>query len=69
MAEITYTEREELLEEKRRLQMYLINTDYKAIKFFEGVMSEEEFAPVRTARQTARDRINEIEGLLFPNGP
>lgn len=57
-------EREELLEEKRRLQMYLINTDYKAIKFFEGVMSEEEFAPVRTARQAARDRINELEALF-----
>lgn len=57
-------EREELLEEKLRLQSYLINTDYKAIKFFEGVMSEEEFAPVRTQRQAARDRINELEALF-----
>ena len=57
-------EREELLEEKLRLQSFLINTDYKAIKFFEGVMSEEEFAPVRTQRQAARDRINELEALF-----
>ena len=54
----------QIIEELRTQHQFLDDTDYKAIKFFEGVMTEEEFAPVRTARQAARDRINELEALL-----
>lgn len=43
------------------LKKLLADTDYKAIKFAEGSISEEEFAPTRTARQGWRDEINELE--------
>lgn len=54
----------QIIKELETQHQYLDDTDYKAIKFFEGAMTEEEFAPIRTARQAARDRINELEALL-----
>lgn len=39
-------------------------TDYKAIKFFEGALTEQEFAPIRTQRAEWRNQINEYEALL-----
>lgn len=39
-------------------------TDYKAIKFAEGVLSEEEFAPIRLQREEWRNQINQDEALL-----
>lgn len=47
------------------LKDLLRNTDYKAIKFAEGEITEEEFAPVREQRKAWRKEINEIEsGIL-----
>lgn len=46
------------------LKKYLSSTDYQAIKYSEGVMSEEEYAPIRAQRQAWRDEINELEKLL-----
>lgn len=43
------------------LKRQLSATDYKAIKFAEGVMTEEEYAPIRTQRQAWRDEINLLE--------
>ena len=43
-------------------------TDYKAIKFAEGWLSEEEYAPIRAERQVLREQINEIEQELSANG-
>ena len=43
------------------LKMELSATDYKAIKYAEGWLSEEEYAPIRAARQTIRDEINALE--------
>lgn len=43
------------------LKKALADTDYKAIKFMEGEITEEEFAPVRKQRKEWRERINELE--------
>ena len=43
------------------LKRQLADTDYQAIKFAEGWLSEEEFAPIKAKRQELRDRINELE--------
>jgi hypothetical protein len=60
---------EDLLKDQYRLEItqlkkQLSDTDYKAIKYAEGQISEEEYASVRAERQSYRDRINELEALL-----
>ena len=47
-----------------QLKKQLSDTDYKAIKYAEGQISEEEYASVKAERQGYRDRINELEALL-----
>ena len=44
------------------LKAQLASTDYKAIKYAEGWITEEEYAPIRAERQALRDKINELEG-------
>ena len=43
------------------LKQQLSDTDYKALKYADGVLSEEEYAPIKAARQAWRAEINEIE--------
>lgn len=43
------------------LKKELESTDYKAIKYAEGEITEEQYAPVRLQRQQARQKINELE--------
>lgn len=43
------------------LKQILAESDYKALKHADGVLSEEEYAPVKAERQALRDRINELE--------
>jgi hypothetical protein len=43
------------------LKQQLANTDYKAIKFAEGLISEEDYAPIKKQRQEWRNRINLLE--------
>ena len=43
------------------LQQHLSSTDYEAIKFAEGVLSDEEFAPVKELRFTWRSLINQLQ--------
>lgn len=50
--------------EIQQLKKQLSDTDYKAIKYAEGQISEEDYASVRELRQSYRDRINELEGLM-----
>ena len=50
--------------EIQQLKKQLSDTDYKAIKYAEGQISEEEYSPIRLQRQSYRDRINELEALL-----
>ena len=39
-------------------------TDYQAIKHSEGLISEEDYAPIKAQRQALRDRINALEDRL-----
>lgn len=48
---------------------YLESTDYQAIKYAEGALTEEEYAPIKERRAQARARINElafVEPTLTP---
>ena len=62
------TEEDKLKDEYRleiqQLKKQLSDTDYKAIKYAEGQISESEYASVKELRQGYRDRINELEALL-----
>ena len=43
------------------LNQKLSNTDYKAIKYAEGLISEEDYAPTKKQRQEWRNEINLLE--------
>lgn len=43
------------------LKKLLIKTDYQAIKFAEGELSAEEYAPIKQLRKEWRQKINELE--------
>ena len=43
------------------LKELLAATDYQAIKYAEGVVSDEEYAPIKAQRQAWRDEINALE--------
>lgn len=47
-----------------RFKAQLAATDYKAIKYAEGLISEDDYAPIKAERQALRDRINELEAEL-----
>lgn len=46
--------------EIEELKANLLATDYQAIKFAEGVISVDEYAPIKEQRQAWRDKINEL---------
>ena len=46
------------------LKKYLADTDYKAIKFAEGEITESDYQEVKSQRHDARVRINELESLI-----
>lgn len=46
------------------LKRLLRESDYKAIKYAEGVLTAEEYAPVKAERQVYRKEINELEKVL-----
>lgn len=45
------------------LKKKLADTDYKAIKYAEGLISDEEYAPIKAERQHFRDEINRLEQI------
>ena len=47
------------------LKAQLSATDYKALKFMEGWLTDEEYAPIRAERQSIRDEINRLEAALL----
>lgn len=49
------------LAEIEDLKQQLAESDYKAIKFAEGWLTAEEYAPIKAMRQELRNRINELE--------
>lgn len=63
-----YTESELAIADKKKrineLKTLLQATDYQAIKYAEGEMPNEEYAPVRELRKGWRKEINDIEALL-----
>lgn len=46
------------------LKQKLYDTDYKAIKYAEGFLTEEEYKETKAQRQMWRDRINELESKI-----
>ena len=46
------------------LKQQLLRTDYKAIKYFEGWLTEEEYAETKAERQRIREEINRLEQEL-----
>ena len=64
---VPYTE-EELIriaarKEIAELKAKLRETDYKAIKYAEGMITLADYAPIREERQSWRDRIGELEAI------
>ena len=43
------------------LKEALAATDYKALKYFEGWLTDEEYAPIKAERQAIREQINLLE--------
>lgn len=49
------------------LKLNLFATDYQAIKYAEGKLTEEEYAEMKAKRQSWRDEINRLEKKLCQN--
>lgn len=67
--QVIHSSEADLLKDQYRLEItqlkkQLSDTDYKAIKYAEGQISEEDYASVRELRQGYRDRINYLESQL-----
>lgn len=62
--ETKYINNKKYEDEIKMIKSYLAATDYKALKFSDGALTEEEYAPIRAQRQAWRDRINELEAQL-----
>lgn len=60
-----YTENEIAITNKKKrineLKALLQATDYQAIKYAEGLITEADYAPIKTQRQAWRDEINRLE--------
>lgn len=46
------------------LKQLLANTDYKALKYAEGLISDIEYAEIKTYRENLRAQINQLEEEL-----
>lgn len=46
------------------LKQQLAATDYQAIKYAEGWINEQDYAPIKAQRQAIRDQINQLEQQL-----
>lgn len=58
------TEIELAWKEIEELKGLLRESDYKCLKFTDGALTEDEYAPIRVQRQEWRDRINELEEII-----
>lgn len=47
-----------------QLKDELSQSDYKALKYAEGWISEEDYAPIKAERQSIRDEINTLEEAI-----
>ena len=67
--QVIHISEQDLLKDQYRLEItqlkkQLSDTDYKAIKYAEGQLTEEEYSATRSQRASWRARINELEALL-----
>ena len=62
--EIKADETTEINRQIRELKKKLFDTDYKAIKYSEGWLTDEEYAEAKAQREEWRKRINELEASL-----
>ena len=64
-----YTKIELAIEYKKKriaeLKSLLQETDYQAIKYAEGFISEEDYLPIKQTRQEYRNEINELETQII----
>lgn len=63
-AEAAAMEREKAMTAIEALKKELADTDYQALKFADGALTAEAYAPVRLRRQACRDEINRLEVKL-----
>ena len=54
----------ELIEQIGELKVKLGQSDYKALKYIEGELTAEEYAPIKAERHLWRSQINELESQL-----
>lgn len=54
----------EILQEIQALKEFLSTSDYKALKYLDGALSEVEYEPIRLQRYQTRAKINELETKL-----
>lgn len=62
--EIKVDETEKINRQIFELKQKLTQTDYKAIKYSEGLLTDKEYAEVKAQRQAWRDEINRLEEKL-----
>lgn len=58
-------EKKQIKKRIKELKQLLFETDYRAIKYAEGLYTEEEYAPYKYQRQAYRDEINRLESLIL----
>ena len=61
IAELNQENKHSTDEQIAMLKQNLADTDYKAIKYAEGLISEQDYADVKALRQQWRDEINRLE--------
>lgn len=61
-----YREKNEQTTESKiaELKQMLADSDYKAIKYAEGLISDEEYMPIKAERESWRKKINRLEGEM-----
>lgn len=62
--EIKADEATEINRQIRELKQKLFDTDYKAIKYAEGLLTDEEYAEAKAQREEWRSAINKLEERL-----
>ena len=58
------TPKEEIINQIALKKAELASTDYKCLKFVDGALTEEEYAPIKAQRAKLREEINELEAQL-----
>lgn len=62
---IPFTEEQVTKIKIAKLKQNLFDTDYKAIKYAEGYLTDEEYEPIKEQRQAWRDEINTLEDSMI----